>query len=143
MPNCLRTAMKRMMTTPMANSSIPWIPMTSGWGGEAPQGQACKAWPGNKDKRKSGPAQVNPDQATQRIFSRGNQQSVWLVGDSIGLVPVPGESMRTRAASWMKAALKSTLMLKWKICGSRHIWKMSLSRPMRENGGCVTSHLLE
>lgn len=33
MPNCLRTAMKRMMTTPMANSSMPWIPMTPGWRG--------------------------------------------------------------------------------------------------------------
>lgn len=33
MPNCLRTAMNRMMTTPMANSSMPWIAMTSGRGG--------------------------------------------------------------------------------------------------------------
>lgn len=29
MPNCLRTAMKRMMTTPMAHSSMPWSPMAS------------------------------------------------------------------------------------------------------------------
>lgn len=28
MPNCLRTAMKRITTTAMANSSIPWILMT-------------------------------------------------------------------------------------------------------------------
>lgn len=42
MPNCLRTAMKRMMTTPMANSSMPWIPMTPGWRGWlSSQGQVC------------------------------------------------------------------------------------------------------
>lgn len=27
MPNCLRTAMKRMTTTPMASSSMSWIPI--------------------------------------------------------------------------------------------------------------------
>lgn len=70
-------------------------------------------------------------------------ESVWLVGDCMGWFPGPGHSMRTRPVSWMKAALISTLMLKWKIRGSRHIWKTSLSGPMRENGGCVTSHLLQ
>lgn len=44
MPNCLRTAMKRIMTTPMANSSMPWIPMTAGQG-EPAQGQVYRRRP--------------------------------------------------------------------------------------------------
>lgn len=139
MPNCLRTAMKRMMTTPMANSSMPWIPMTSGQG-EPTQGPACTKRPGpRRDKTKGnlGWPRVKLGQASQQqVFSTE-------VIRNRGMFPGPGDSMRARPASWTKAALMSTLMLKWKICGSRHIWKTSLSRPMRENGGCVTSHLLQ
>lgn len=61
----------------------------------------------------------------------------------MSLVPGPENNERARAASWTEAALKSTPMLKWKICGSRHIWKRSLSRPMGGNGGRVGSHLLQ
>lgn len=43
MPNCLRTAMNRMMTTPMANSSMPWIPMTPDHQGLL---RAKPLWPG-------------------------------------------------------------------------------------------------
>ena len=149
MPNCLRTAMKRMMTTPMANSSMPWIPITSGQGrgvggGGPTQGRACTRRPGfgERDDRKPGAGLVN-DKAFQQGWTRTGQDSVWLVGGSMGLFPGPGRSMRTRPVSWMKAALMSTPMLKWKKRGSRHIWKTSLSGPMRENGGCVTSHLLQ
>lgn len=73
---------------------------------------------------------------------RSDRNQVWLVGGRMGLFPGPGGSMRIRPGGWTKAPLMSTLMLKWKIRGRRHIWKTSLCRPMRENGGCVTSHLL-
>lgn len=103
----------------------------------------CETWPSQRAERRPRPGRVNPDLMSQRVLSGGNQGSVWLERDSMGLVPGPEKSVKARAASWMKAALKSTLMLKWKICGSRHIWKTSLSRPMGGNGGCVTSHLLK
>lgn len=136
--------MKRMMTTPMANSSMPWIPMTSGWGGRPLRAKPLRPGPGTERKGNLGWPRVKLGLASQQqVFNRGNQESVWLVGDSMGWFQALGDSMRARPASWMKAALKSTLMLKWKICGSRHIWKTSLSRPMRENGGCVMSHLLQ
>lgn len=61
----------------------------------------------------------------------------------MSLFPSPGLGMRAGTRSCTKAALMSTLMLTGKICGSWHIWKTSLSKPMRENGGCVTSHLSE
>lgn len=113
MPNCLRTAMKRMMTTPMANSSMPWIPMMSRSGGthSGPSLQD-QAWPG-LDERK--PGQSWAQRVNNKCFNGGNQESVWLAGGSMGLFPGPGDSMRARPASWMKAALMSTLMLKWKI----------------------------
>lgn len=47
MPNCLRTAMKRMMTTPMANSSMPWMPMSARRGDTAAGeglGPAQRCW---------------------------------------------------------------------------------------------------
>lgn len=146
MPNCLRTAMKRMMTTPMANSSMPWIPMTAErrGGGGAHSGPS----PGG-DERKPWPARVTLGRASQQqVFSTEMNRDVTgisLVGGRLhGFVSRPRtHSMRTRPENWMKAVLMSTLMLKWKICGSRHIWKTSLSGPVRENGGCVMSHLLQ
>lgn len=105
----------------------------------APQGQAFKAWPGEGDEIKSEKARVkrSPPSPQQQVFSRGfgNQSGWWVAG--------PGDNMRARPVSRMKAALKSTPMPKWKICESRHIWKTSLRRPMRENRGCVISHLLQ
>lgn len=137
--------MKRMMTTPMANSSMPWIPMTAGQG-EPAQGQACTRRPGPGERRKeaSGTSDAVPEAGQQQVFStEGSQEETGIrSGWCMGLFPGPEHSMRTGPAGWTKAALMSTLMLKWKICGSRHIWKTFLSAPMRENGGCVTSHLL-
>lgn len=105
----------------------------------APQGQAFKAWPREGDEIKSEQARAkrSPPSPQQQVFSRGfgNQSGWW--------VPGPGDNMRARPVSRMKAALKSTPMAKWKICESRHIWKTSLRRPMRENRGCVISHLLQ
>lgn len=138
-PNCLRTAMKRMMTTPMAKSSMPWIPMTSEEAGT----HSGPSKPPGRDERKLGLMRVSAlfnNKRCQQGWAKRQQEPAWLVGDCMKLSPGPGSSMRT---SWMKAPLMSTLMLKWKICGGWHIWKIFLSGPMRKTGSCVTSHLLD
>lgn len=111
MPNCLRTAMKRMMTTPMANSSMPWIPMMSGQG-EPTQGQACTRRPGPGERWKEAWADTSNaglGKSTTSVFNRGEPRSdrnqVLLLGDCMGLFPGTGGSMRTRPAGWTKAAL--------------------------------------
>ncbi|KAL2296220.1 hypothetical protein Nmel_018514 [Mimus melanotis] len=46
MPNCLRTAMKRRMTTATAHSSMPWMPMApgGGWGFPPQSLRGCGRW---------------------------------------------------------------------------------------------------
>lgn len=67
---------------------------------------------------------------------RKQQEPVRLAGDCGKSLRGPGRSMRSR---WTKAALESTLMLKWKICGGWHIWKASLFGLMRKT---AASHSL-
>lgn len=83
MPNCLRTAMKRMMTTPMANSSMPWIPMTAGHSGPSlhdeawPRGERRKAtWSGPLNKAEA------PGESTTSCFQRSgiSLAGVWQHG---------------------------------------------------------------
>ncbi|KAK5870975.1 hypothetical protein PBY51_003879 [Eleginops maclovinus] len=70
MPNCLRTAMKRMMTTPMANSSMPWIPMTSGVGGPLRAKPASEGLAPGTVEKKTGTVRALLDWASQQqVFS--------------------------------------------------------------------------
>ena len=89
MPNCLRTAMNRMMTTPMANSSMPWIPMTSGRGGGG--GGPLRAKPARRGlapRRKT----IKGVWPTQVKLGSVNQQQVFST-----------EAIRDQSGRWLKA----------------------------------------
>ncbi len=121
MPNCLRTAMKRMMTTPMANSSMPWIPMTSGHGGGVAPLRVKPAREGlarGRDEQEAwaGPSKAGPGKSTTSVFNRSNQDSGWWVSAWV-CFQAQEDSMRARPASWMKANVNTDAEVEnmWKL----------------------------